>query len=138
MTADAITEEVRALERLDLEGLRAVWRGRFGSPPTLRSPALVKRMLAWRIQIAAFGGLDADTRRRLKQSSPVKPVTPAPTPGTRISREWQGKVHEVSVLPDGFCYNGRQFKSLSEVARTITGARWNGPRFFGLRATVAV
>jgi hypothetical protein len=138
MSVDAITAEVRALARLDLEGLRGEWRTRFGPPPTLRSPALLRRMLAWRIQVAAFGGLDAETRRRLRQSSPVKPTTPGPSPGTRISREWNGMVHEVSVLPDGFCYNGRQFKSLSEVARTITGARWNGPRFFGLRATVAI
>lgn len=136
MSAEAITNEVRALARLDLESLRGEWRMRFGAPPTLRSPALLRQMLAWRIQAAAFGGLDAETRRRLRQSSPVKAVTPTPTPGTRISREWKGMMHEVSVLPEGYFYNGRQYKSLSEVARTITGARWNGPRFFGLRAAV--
>ena len=84
MSVEAITEEVRALARLDLEGLRAEWRTRYGSPPTLRSPALLRRMLAWRIQVAALGGLDADTRRRLRQSSPLKPAAPAPTPGTNI------------------------------------------------------
>ena len=134
MNADAITEEVRALARLDLEGLRAEWRTRYGSPPSLRSPALLRRMLAWRIQVAAFGGLDADTRRRLRQSSPLKPVTPAPTPGTKIRREWKGVIYDVSVVPDGFVYEGQRFKSLSEIARAITGVRWNGPRFFGLRA----
>ena len=136
MSDDVITEEVRALARLDLDGLRAEWRTRFGSPPTLRSPALLRRMLAWRIQVAAFGGLDADTRRRLRQSSPVKPATPDPTPGTRIRREWNGVIHDVSVVPDGFVYDGRRFKSLSEIARAITGVRWNGPRFFGLRCAV--
>ena len=136
MNVEAITEEVRALGRLDLEGLRAEWRTRYGSPPTLRSPALLRRMLAWRIQVAAFGGLDADTRRRLRQSSPLKPAAAAPTPGTNIRREWKGVIHDVSVVPDGFVYDGYQFKSLSEIARAITGVRWNGPRFFGLRAPV--
>ena len=136
MTADAVTEEVRALACLDLEGLRAEWRSRYGPPPTLRSPGLLRRMLAWRIQVAAFGGLDAETRRRLRQGCPLKPAMPAPPPGTKISREWQGVVHDVSVLPDGFIYEGKRFNSLSQVARTITGARWNGPRFFGLRNSV--
>ena len=136
MNVEAITEEVRALGRLDLQGLRAEWRTRYGSPPTLRSPALLRRMLAWRIQVAAFGGLDADTRRRLRQSSPLKLATPGPTPGTNIRREWKGVIHDVSVVPDGFVYDGYQFKSLSEIARAITGVRWNGPRFFGLRAPV--
>ena len=136
MNADAITEEVRALARLDLEGLRAEWRTRYGPPPKLRSPALLRRMLAWRIQVAALGGLDADTRRRLRQSSPLKPAAPAPTPGTNIRREWRGVIHDVSVVTDGFVYDGHQFNSLSEIARVITGVRWNGPRFFGLRCPV--
>ena len=136
MNADAITEEVRALARLDLEGLRAEWRTRYGSPPTLRSPALLRRMLAWRIQVAAFGGLDADTRRRLRQRSLVKPAAPTPTPGTNIRREWKGIIHNVRVVTDGFVYDGREFNSLSEIARAITGVRWNGPRFFGLRGPV--
>lgn len=137
MTGDAVTEEVRALTRLDLEGLRAEWRLRYGAPPTLRSPELLRRMLAWRIQVVAFGGLDAETRRRLRQGCPLKPAAPAPPPGTKLSREWQGVIHDVSVLPHGFTYDGKQFHSLSQVARTITGARWNGPRFFGLRKPVA-
>ena len=93
-------------------------------------------MLAWRIQVAALGGLDADTKRRLRQSSPVKPAAPAPTPGSNIRREWQGVIHNVSVVTDGFVYEGHQFNSLSEIARAITGVRWNGPRFFGLRAAM--
>lgn len=133
MIAEAINEEVRALARLDLEGLRAEWRRRYGPPPRLRSPDLVRRMLAWRIQVAAFGGLDAETRRQLRRPSAARALAPAPTPGTRISREWQGVVHEVEVVAGGFVHDGRQFASLSEVARAITGSRWNGPRFFGLR-----
>jgi hypothetical protein len=137
MSVETINEEVRALTRLDLEGLRAEWRRRYGWPPVLRSPDLVRHMLAWRIQVAAFGGLDAETRRRLRQSSVPTPVSRGPTPGTRIAREWKGVTHEVEVVADGFSYAGRHFGSLSEVARTITGARWNGPRFFGLRAPEA-
>ena len=136
MTGDAVTQEVRALTRLDLEGLRAEWRSRYGAPPTLRSPELLRRMLAWRIQVAAFGGLDSEAKRRLRQACPPKPAAPAPPPGTKLSREWQGALHDVSVVPDGFIYDGKQFHSLSQVARTITGARWNGPRFFGLRNSV--
>jgi hypothetical protein len=137
VSVEAINEEVRALARLDLEGLRDEWRRRYGWPPVLRSPDLVRHMLAWRIQVAAFGGLDSETRRRLRRSSVPTPVSPGPTPGTRISREWKGVSHEVEVTADGFTYDGRRFGSLSEVARTITGARWNGPRFFGLRAPEA-
>jgi hypothetical protein len=94
----------------------------------------VRHMLAWRIQVAAFGGLDVETRRRLRRASAPTPLSPAPTPGTRIAREWKGVAHEVEVVADGFLYDGHRFTSLSEVARAITGARWNGPRFFGLRA----
>jgi hypothetical protein len=133
MAVDAITEEVRALARLDLEGLRAEWRRRFGAPPKLRAPDLLRRMLAWRIQAAAFGGLDAQTRRRLRQGPAVVPIAPVPMTGTRLAREWKGVTHEVQVVSGGFIYAGGQYASLSEVARTITGARWNGPRFFGLR-----
>jgi hypothetical protein len=138
VTAQGIHDEVRALAELDLDGLRAEWRRRFGPPPRLRSPDLLRHMLAWRIQVAAFGGLDAETRRRLRQGPASSPLSPAPTPGTRITREWQGTSHAVEVAADGFVYNGQRFRSLSQVARTITGARWNGPRFFGLRAPEAM
>jgi hypothetical protein len=134
VNAEAINEEVRALARLDLEGLRSEWRRRYGPPPTVRSPELVRRMLAWRIQVAAFGGLDVETRRQLRRAAPSAPLAPAPTQGTRLSREWKGVAHEVEVTAEGFLYSGERYASLSEVARTITRARWNGPRFFGLRA----
>ena len=135
MNADAVTDEVRALKGLDLEGLRAEWRRRrYGVPPRLRSPELVRHMLAWRIQANTFGGLDVHTRRRLRQCSALTARRPAPSPGTELRREWAGITHEVTVTPEGFIYNDQRFGSLSQVARTITGARWNGPKFFGLRA----
>jgi hypothetical protein len=126
------TEEVRALERLDLEGLRGEWRRRFGAPPKIRSHDLVRRLLAWRIQAAAYGGLDAETRRLLRQTG-AAPRGPKLTVGARIAREWKGVRYEVQVVEAGFIHAGCHYDSLSEIARAITGVRWNGPRFFGLR-----
>ena len=130
--ADRITAEVRALEALDLRGLREEWRRRYGDPPKMRSRELLARLLAWRIQADAFGGLDATTIRLLK-SEQLPPPRPTLAPGTRLTREWQGRRHEVDVLDKGFRYAGADYRSLSEVARFITGTRWNGLRFFGLR-----
>ena len=92
-------------------------------------------MLAWRIQAERAGGLDAETRRGLRRPEPAKAAMALkPGPGAVLAREWQGRVHHVTVQNDGtFLYAGQTFKSLSEVARKITGVRWNGPRFFGLR-----
>ena len=130
--ADRITAEVRALEALDLRGLREEWRQRYGEPPRMRSRELLARLLAWRIQADAFGGLDATTIRLL-ESDQLPPPRPTLAPGTRLTREWQGRRHEVDVLDKGFRYAGADYRSLSEVARFITGTRWNGLRFFGLR-----
>jgi hypothetical protein len=130
--ADRITAEVRALEALDLRGLREEWRRRYGEPPRMRSRELLARLLAWRIQADAFGGLDATTIRLLK-SDQLPPPRPTLASGTRLTREWQGRPHEVDVLDKGFRYAGAEYRSLSEVARFITGTRWNGLRFFGLR-----
>jgi hypothetical protein len=130
--ADRVTAEVRALEALDLLGLRNEWRRRYGSPPAMRSRELLARLLAWRIQADAFGGLDASTIRLLKAERLPQPV-PSLTPGARLTRDWQGRSHAVDVLERGFRYDGSEYRSLSEVARVITGTRWNGLRFFGLR-----
>ena len=130
--AEKITWEVRALESMDLHALRDEWRQRYGPPPKMRSTELLARLLAWRIQADAFGGLDATTIRLLKREAPA-PAKALLDSGTRLFREWQGRRHEVTVLEQGFGYAGREYRSLSEVARAITGTRWNGPRFFGLR-----
>lgn len=132
---DRITAEVRALEALDLHGLRDEWRRRYGEPPRMRSRELLARLIAWRIQADAFGGLDATTIRLLK-SDKLPPPPPMLAPGTRLSRDWLGRCHEVVVLEQGFRYAGSEYRSLSEVARVITGTRWNGLRFFGLRDAV--
>lgn len=119
---------------LGLEPLRAIWRERFGPPPAIRSPEILALVLAWRIQAAREGGLDVELRRAIRRPASA-PVATALTPGTRLTREWQGARHEVVVEPDGrFRHREELHRSLSQVARKITGSRWNGPRFFGLRA----
>lgn len=129
----AITREVAALAELDLEGLRVAWRARYGSPPALRSAALLRLMLAWRIQAEAYGGLDRETRRRLKGRGALAPEELELGVGARLRREWQGCVVEVEVEASGFRWQGTVYPSLSAAATAIAGTRWNGPRFFGLR-----
>lgn len=127
MTPDQAAE---ALGAMSLPELRDEWRHRFGAPPRLRSADLVRRCLAWLIQTDAWGGIDAPLRRRLRgQASTGDEVDP----GTRIVREWQGQRHEVEKVDDGYLYAGRRWSSLSAIALEITGTRWNGPKFFGLR-----
>ena len=129
--ADNIRAEVRALEGLDLEGLRAEWRRRFGAPPRLRSSDLLARLLAWRIQEAWFGGLSPETLKLLGQRGAAG--GPDLKPGMRLEREWRGQLQTVDVVEQGFRWEGRIYPSLSKVAFAITGVKWNGPRFFGLR-----
>ncbi|CAN5313842.1 DUF2924 domain-containing protein [soil metagenome] len=127
MTLEA---EVLALEAMDLHQLRVEWRRRFGAPPKLRSTDMVRYGLAWRIQTAAEGGIPPGLRKRLRGTGgPVDSFDA----GVRIAREWQGVRHEVEMVEGGYLYDGRRWKSLSEIAREITGSRWTGPRFFGLR-----
>ncbi|TNE94825.1 MAG: DUF2924 domain-containing protein [Rhodobacteraceae bacterium] len=121
------------LEPLDLEGLRLVWTHHYGPPPKLRSPDLLRLILAWRLQADATGGLDRQTRRRLAQSGPVQPEGMQLGTGAILTRTWQGQSIQVVVEPDGFRHDGRLYPSLSAVATAVTGSRWNGPRFFGLR-----
>lgn len=134
MTTTSADIDCAALSDLGLEPLRAIWRERFGTPPLIRSPEILSLMLAWRIQAVREGGLDGELRRTIRRAASA-PVATALTPGTRLTREWQGARHEVVVEPDGrFRHREELHGSLSQVARKITGSRWNGPRFFGLRA----
>ena len=124
---------IQALEGLDLHGLREVWRLRIGPAPKLRSTKALGLMLAFRLQAERLGGIDAETRRALRR--PVSKTSAAKArSGTRLCREWQGELHEVTADgPRSFLYRGERWTSLSKIARQITGTRWNGPRFFGLR-----
>lgn len=126
-----IAAELEQIASENLEQLRARWRRSWGEPPRLRSVALLRRLIAWRLQTEAFGGLDAGTRKLLRGGAigPERLITS----GTVLTREWKGVRYRVEVSEDGFLHAGERWTSLSEIARSITGTRWNGPRFFGLR-----
>ena len=132
--------DLEALEQLAHAELKERWNELFEVPcPPHMSRTFLHRAVAYRIQELALGGLDRKTRRRLdraeKDLTAGKPLTaprPKLKPGTRLLREWQGRTHEVIVLETGVEYRGKEWPSLSAVAREITGTRWSGPRFFGL------
>ncbi len=126
-----VRAEVASLHSMTLAELRTYWEARFGAPPKQRSVDLLRRVLAWRLQAEAFGGLDAATVRLLGSEKAL--IMVAEQPGTRLARDYAGRRHEVVILEKGVLYDGKTYGSLSEVARVITGQRWNGPRFFGLR-----
>jgi hypothetical protein len=132
MTTDQATAKARSLTDLGLEHLRLEWRRLYGAPPKLRSVELLRFILAWRIQSDAMGGLDDASKAALKRKAASR-RGPALAVGTVLTREWRGVKHAVEILEGGVRYGGERYASLSEVARHITGSRWNGPRFFGLR-----
>jgi DUF2924 family protein len=127
---------------MNIRQLRETWRSKFrNEPPKAYGPDLLRRALAQKIQEDAYGGLDAKTARLLNQliaqsaKNAGKIVVPRRMKaGTVIVREWKGKRHSVTVSEDGFHFEGQPYENLSEIARLITGTRWNGPRFFGLRS----
>jgi Protein of unknown function (DUF2924) len=138
---EALTRDLAALPHLGLADLRERWRELCGSEPL---PALWRsllvRAIAYRLQEKAIGALTPATRRWLSQAAddvaggqPIARRALRIKPGTRLLREWQGVTHEVIVAEDGALYRGKRYRSLSEVARTITGSRWSGPLFFGLK-----
>ncbi len=129
-----LNADLSNLSTLDLIALRAEWRRHFGTPQPTRSTELLALMLAWRLQAEGGNGLDTETRRALRRPMDEKPRKLAVS-GIRMIREWKGERHEVTALgSEDFVYRGAHYRSLSEIARLITGTRWNGPRFFGLRA----
>ncbi len=134
--------ELAEIGELDLQELRQAWDERLGeSPPPCRSLDVLRRLLACKIQEHTVGGLTPEARSRLQKLAQAFERNPHHAltttldlkPGTILTREWQGTTHRVRVLEDGFEHEGRWFRSLSEVARKITGTRWSGPLFFGLR-----
>ena len=139
-----IDVEIARLRDLDATALRARWHTVLGR---LLSPHLPKhllfRVLAYRLQADRFGDLDAESRRLLDgaaspEDAGKRSVDPNRRsidlrPGTMLAREWKGRMQRVAVLVDGFAWNGKTYPSLSKVALAITGTRWSGPRFFGLR-----
>ncbi len=132
-----------ALQSADMAELRAQWRSLFGTEPPAYSRRFMAARLGYRIQELAYGGLRPETLARLEaiaeavdgKKRPLRsvPAKQRPVPGTRLVREWGGVDHTVTVLRDGYEWQGRPYQSLSAIARAMTGTRWNGPRFFGLR-----
>ena len=129
--------EIDHLTSMNLVELRAEWRRLFGDAAPRLSAEMTRRALAHRLQEKQQGGLTLAVRRRLLAIGSGSDIDTAPSanvtkPGTRLLREWNGRTYSVLSTPTGYEYDGRTFNSLSAVARDITGARWSGPRFFGL------
>jgi Protein of unknown function (DUF2924) len=139
---DPVNSALADLESRSTPELRAEWRSLYRTdPPTRLSRDLLLRGVAFRRQERLQGGLSIATKRRLdalaaqldgKAASAFAPAA-ALKPGTRLVREWHGRAHAVIVLEDGFEYQGRRYASLSKIASLITGTRWSGPVFFGLK-----
>jgi len=121
------------LETASLENLRALWRGHLGPPPKLRSKELLRLMLAWNIQTKTTGGLTNETKRKLTRKGHYETFGRKIGNGSILTRKWQNQFFDVIVEEKGFRYNGRIYRSLTAIAKEITGTHWNGPRFFGLR-----
>ena len=140
----AVEAELDRLPTTPIADLRNRYRELFrAEPPKAFGPDLLRRSIAHWIQEKAYGGLPSSTRRLLDQL--VKATMARPNgrlelprrikPGSELVRTWNRKTYRVMVMADGFAYDGKKFTSLSEIATEITGTRWNGPRFFGLRPT---
>lgn len=128
-----LTTHLADLAHADLPSLRAYWLARWGASPPLRSVDLLRLTIAWRLQAEAHGGLDRAARRQIARTGRLQPEGQELGLGARLRREWQGRMVEVVVTPEGFRWADRTFPSLSAAATAIAGTRWNGPRFFGLR-----
>lgn len=147
MTASNMIGRIAALPDMTATDLKALWQSLYAKgPPPFNKTYFVKR-LAYRIQELEYGidsrplerQLEAHARQQMDMQGKPKrknkhQTRDAPISGTRLMREYQGEEHVVTVLPHGFDYRGQRFKSLSRIARTITGKQWSGPVFFGLRS----
>jgi hypothetical protein len=142
-THEPILARLAALKAMSVNELKTEWQALFNAPAPNNSRTFLESRLAYRIQELIYGGPDKQTRRLLdlladevegtltrkaQIADPRNPVV-----GTKLIREWDGIAHTVTVLKEGFEWGGQRYKSLSAVARAITGTRWNGYRFFGLR-----
>ncbi len=140
---DTIIARITALKSKPTPDLRLLWRDLFESEPPRQNRRFLESRLAYRIQELEYGGLKPSTIKRLealgedldggKAEVRRKRADDRPIAGTRLVRDYQGVEHCVTVLADGFDYQGQPYKSLSAIARAITGTRWNGWVFFGLR-----
>jgi hypothetical protein len=147
-TRTSVEDEIAHLRGLELGGLRARWQSVFQRPaPAHLTRHLLFTVIAYRLQVDRFGDLDRETKQVLdrtvaNEAGPAMSARLASfdqkrtelTPGTVLVREWDRQSQRVMVMADGFAWNGQTYDSLSKVAFAITGTKWNGPRFFGIRA----
>ncbi len=141
--SEKLAQELRGLERQSDDELKDRWHSLYGTkPPQKVHRSLLIAAVAHRMQEKVFGALKSSVRRHLIQAA-NNLVTPRPSPhlhclrpraGTVLVRDWGGVTHQAKVLEDGILFRSQRYRSLSEVARVITGTRWSGPRFFGLRS----
>src|SRR5215470_16785051 len=139
---EAIRLRLASLKSASIAELKQQWLAHYSSAPPHRiSRELLTRAVAYRIQEQIYGGLKPSTRKLLlrlandsRSGRPLRPEPAAGAPGAILMREWHGVTHEVRVLDRGVLYQRKRYRSLSEVAKQITGAHWNGPQFFGLRS----
>ena len=144
-----LADKIVALQHLSTAELAAEFERIHGRKPRYRSPAWMRKRIAYQLQVAAYGGLSRAARAeldRLARDLRLPVAAPhgrvggdeargprgRPRPGTVLQREWHGQQIRVEVLPDGFAWNGNRYGSVSAVARAVTGSRWNGRLFFGL------
>lgn len=140
-TNEAIAAEVAALAYLTHQELRLAWRRHYKThPPKFLNRNVIELGVAWKIQERAFGGLGPATKRQVDaladeleaKSDIARPKRLGLRPGAQLIRDWHGETHEVLVTEDGFHWRGRNWRSLTLIAKEITGTHWSGPRFFGL------
>jgi hypothetical protein len=137
-----LEEEMATLATMSPAQLRERWQEHFGAPPPVGFlPDLLMRALAYDMQEKRYGALSSTVARQIRQdmrvllagaASPGR--KPLPRTGTRLSREWHGRTHQVEVGEGAYIYRERRYRSLTTIAREITGAAWSGPRFFGLKS----
>jgi hypothetical protein len=142
-----ILAEIASFKTMDVKALKQRWRALFDTEPPAFNRRFLESRLAYRVQELAYGGLKPEVVARLEALGEQldggnvtvrrKRADDRPIAGTRLIREWQGTEHCVTVRVDGYEYQGRPYKSLSAVARSITGTRWNGWVFFGIRRSGA-
>lgn len=139
---ETITEELSMIADLSRDNLIELWMAAHGtSPPKGISRRLLEYNAAYAVQVKVHGGLKPTVRRKLERTASLGKINQQAekpseqkmvSPGTRLVRDWHGRTYTVDVVEGGFRYGGRDYNSLSQVAREITGTRWSGPRFFGL------
>jgi len=131
---DEVSIRITEIEGFDRADCLDRWRKAFGRPPPkYLSPQFMKRVLIREMQSGFLGGVSAKTTRRLMQIASGNSVPTTAKPGSHLVREWNGRTYQVEVVDGGYIMDGRSWRSLSALARHITGAHWSGPRFFGVQ-----